>query len=716
MSTRPEMKKQNNTTTALVLCCAVVLAVTACGTMTRKLEKQDPETNRLGLSFAHEDKTSDYIDSVYTVVMPADLDSIPDSDGNYHKIARATTDESGVSMPTWELQGVVVEQRLKNIAERNGVVNLDFIVTVPKTLINDRWQLRVYPRAFKDNSDRIDLQPLILSGADFLRMQEQGYNEYKAFVASIVPDSLYWQEMINHKGVQQALADLEAEYHKAWQNDLLLKQEWIDWRDRINKRYLLYNTQMKRNRASIDPDRDLLAILPAYWLERKLDRRSVPRTFAEYAFGNKEIVKKQITPEDSLEIEKRYTDVKRIAENERKKQEKQAMYQKLVKFPRIAARLDSIVPSGNDFKYYYTQQLDADSNTKKIKLVLNGEVVAIDQSTYEVPRSDTLTYYVSAMVDFLDEAPRYKTEVVHRRVDKVITANIDFKVGSSVVDPSLSNNASELNKVRETVDDIERIGDLVLDGLEMTGYASPEGNASYNSNLANRRTEALRQYITSNRLFGARKPSIKTMNGGENWDGLLAWSRDSINGLSAFDLADLESIVSSTEDYDAREIKLRSTKPALYEKLREEAYPSLRVTEFKFITHRAQMVQDTIHTTVIDDRYNRGRELLREREYKQALNILSEYPKDYNYAICLMSLGYDRRAYEILNTYGDRSSADVQYLLSILHVRLGHVKEAVQCLVRSAQIDHRKVFRATMDPELSKLINNYDLFHDDLNF
>ena len=250
----------------------------------------------------------------------------------------------------------------------------------------------------------------------------------------------------------------------------------------------------------------------------------------------------------------------------------------------------------------------------------------------------------------------------------------------------------------------------------MTGYASPEGNASYNSNLANRRTEALRQYITSNRLFGARKPSIKTMNGGENWDGLLAWARDSINGLSAFDLADLESIVSSTEDYDAREIKLRSTKPALYEKLREEAYPSLRVTEFKFVTHRAQMVQDTVHTTVIDDRYNRGRELLREREYKQALNILSDYPKDYNYAICLMSLGYDQRAFEILNTYGDRSSADVQYLLAILYVRLGRVQEAVQCLVRSAQIDHRKVFRATMDPELSKLINNYDLFHDDLNF
>lgn len=710
------MRRKNNISSTLALGTVVLLAFSACGTLTRRLEKQNPETNRLGLSFAHEDKTQDYIDSVYTVAMPDNLDSIPDSEGNYHKIAKATVDETGESMPTMQLQGIVVEQRLKNIAERNGMVNLDFIVTVPKSLINDRWQLRVYPRAFKDNSDRIDLQPLILSGADFLRMQEKGYNEYKAFVASIVPDSLYWQEMINHKGVQKALSDLEAEYHKAWQNDLLLKREWIDWRDKINKRYLLFNTEMKRNRASIDPESSLLAVLPAYWLERKFDRRSVPRTFAEYAFGNKEIIKKQITPEDSLEIEKRFTDVKRIAENERKKQERQAMYHKLVKFPRIAARLDSIVASGNDFKYYYTQQLDADSNTKKIKLVLNGEVVAIDQSTYEVPQSDTLTYYVSAMVDFLDEAPRYKTEVVHRRVDKVITANIDFKVGSAVVDPTLSNNAKELEKVRETVDDIERVGDLVLDGLEMTGYASPEGNASFNSNLANKRTESLKQYILNNRLFGGRRPAIKTMNGGENWDGLLTWARDSINGVSVFELADLENIIKSTSDFDARESKLRAEKPGLYAKLREEAYPSLRVTEFRFLTHRAQMVQDTIHTTVIDERYNEGRELLKDREYKKALSILSEYPKDYNYAICLMSLGYDQRAFEILNNYGRKDNADVQYLLAILHVRLGRVKSAVQCLIQSAQMDHRKVFRAMMDPELSKLVNNYGLFQDDLNF
>lgn len=696
----------------VALCGAVV---SACGSMTRRLEKSDPETNRLGLSFAHEDQTQNYIDSAYTVVMPDNLDSIPDSNGEYHKIAKATVVD-GESLPTMDLQGIVVEQRLKNIAERNGVVNLDFIITVPKSLINDKWQLRVYPRAFKDNSDQIDLQPLILSGADFIRMQQQGYDEYKAFVASIVPDSLYWQEMINHKGVQKALSDLETEYHKAWQSDLLRKQEWIDWRDRINKRYLLFNTEMKQNRASIDPETNLLAILPAYWLERRFDRRSVPRTFAEYAFGNKEIVKKHITPEDSLAIEKRFTDVKRIAENERKKQEQQAMYQKLVKFPRIAARLDSIVPSGNDFKYYYTQELDADSNTKKIKLVLNGEVVAVDQSSYEVPRSDTLTYYVSAMVDFLDEAPRYKTEIVHRRVDKVITAAIDFKVGSAVVDPSLSNNAEELDKVRATVDDIDRVGDLVLDGLEMTGFASPEGNASYNSNLADRRTKALRDYLLSNRVLGKRNASIKTMNGGENWEGLLAWAKDSVNGLSPFQVSDLENVIRSTSDYDAREAKLRSEHPALYVKLKDEAYPSLRVTEFRFLTHRAEMVQDTIHTTVIDERYNKGRELLRDRQYKEALNILSDYPHDYNYAICLMSLGYDQRAYDILNNYGNPSSADVQYLLAILHVRLGRVKEAVQCLVSSAQLDHRKVFRAMMDPELSKLVNNYGLFQDDLNF
>lgn len=703
----------------LPLLAVVLTAVTSCRSITYKLHKQEhAENNRLGLEFVEKDKTARMIDSLYQFDGHKPIVVYDEEMGEVVLVEHQKDTHTGEVLPTSTLKELTVVQTMKNIVERNGKVNLDFIITVPKSLIDDRWQLRVYPRAFKDNEERIDLEPLVLSGADFLRAQEKGYQQYKAFLASIVPDSLYWREMIDQKGVAKALSDLEREYHNAWQRDLLLRNEWIDWRDRINKRYMLFNRKMKRNRLSIDPESNILAVLPAYWLERTHTKQSVPRTFAEYAWGNQDIVKREISPEDSLEIEKKYTDIRRIAENERKKQEKEAMYNKLVKFPRVAARLDSIVQSGNDFKYYYTQELDADSGTRKIKLVLNGEVVAIDLSTYDVPPSDTLTYYVSAMVDLLDEAPRYKVETIYRQVDKEVSAKIEYEVASAVVQPNLSNNAAELEKIKDVIFDIEEGGALVLDSLTMTGYASPEGGARYNQQLANRRTEALRQYLLSNNYFGGRKLPIRTANGGENWAGVYAWVRDTTqHTFSPIMIAEVLNLLNRHSDEDEREQALRRELPEVYNQMREELYPSLRETVFKFYTHRAEMQEEKRETTVIDQRYNEGRELLRQRKYKEAIGILKDYPTDYNYAISLMSLGYDTPARKILELQeGGLKNANVQYLLAIVYVRLGEIEKGLTALNRAASLDTRKIFRAQMDPELNLLIEKYNLFDEVLNF
>lgn len=699
--------------TFLVLLTAPV----ACGTMTGKLEKVSEENKRLGLKFAKEDKTEKYIDSLYNIAPPKEFSYIDES-GKEVKIVESTVDEkTGDVLPTFDLPNVLVTQRLKNIAERNGMVNLDFIITVPKSLIDAKWQLRVYPRAFKDNSERIDLEPLVLSGADFLKMQERGYAQYKAFISSIIPDSLYWKEMIDHKGVAKALSDLEAEYHNAWRKDILVKNQWIDWRDRLNVRYKIFNDKMRRNRLSIDVEKNILAILPEYWLERTIDKRQVPKTFAEYAWGNKDIVKKEITDADRDEIEKRYTDIKRIAENERKKQEKESMFNKLVKFPRMQARLDSIVEGNEDFQYYYTQQLDADSNTKKIRLVLDGEVVAIDMSTFDVPSSDTLTYYVSAMVDFLDESPRYKTEVVYRQVNKELSAKINFAQGSAVVNPNMGENAQEFEKIKNVIYDLQEIGDLVLDSLRMTGYSSPEGSANFNNKLSKRRTDALKEYLISHKFFGKTTPPIRTTNGGENWRGIDVWLQDSTrHGYSEMQKANIQTLLNKYSDEDAREQALKREMPEVYNKLKEEVYPELRETVFVFLTHRAEMAKDTVHTTVLDTEYDKGRDLLRNRQYKEALELLSAYPRDINYAICLMSLSYDKPALDILEQYySKKENADIDYLKAILYIRLGDVGKSIRHLNKAASLDTRKIFRAQMDPELNKLITQYNLFSEYLD-
>lgn len=704
----------------IVLFALVLSAmVSSCASITNKLHKGDPENNRLGLNFVdvNNSSTERHLDSLYNLGSTTTIVSETEN-GPVIAVISQKDSLTGEYVPTVDLPQVTVIQKIKNIVERNGKVNLDFIITVPQSLIDDRWQLRVYPKAYKDNEDRLDLEPLVLSGADFLKQQEKGYQQYKAFLASIVPDSLYWREMIDQKGVAKALSDLEIEYHNAWQKDLLRHNEWIDWRDKINERYVLFNRKMERNRKSIDSERSLLAALPAYWLERDFTKDVVPKTFAEYAWGNKEIVKREVTSADSLEIERKFTDIKRIAENERKKQEKEAMYNKLVKFPRVQAKLDSIVQGDNDFKYYYSQELDADSGTKRIKLVLDGEIVAIDLSSYDVPSSDTLTYYVSAVVDLLDEAPRYKLETIYRQVDKEVSANIEFEVSSSVVDPTLRNNEAELQKIKDVIFDIEDGGELVLDSLTMIGYASPEGGSRYNRQLANRRTESLRQYLIANNYFEGRKLPIRTGNGGENWDGVYSWLQDTTqHQYSPIQVSEILNLLSKPQNDDAREQALRREMPNVYATLKEALYPSLRQTVFRFYTHRAEMQEEKIETQVIDDRYNEGRELLRNRDYKEALQILKDYPEDYNYAISLMSLGYDQASLNILRRLkGGDDNANVQYLLAILYVRLGDLQSGLAALNKSATLDSKKIYRAQMDPELNLLIEKYNLFSEVLSF
>ena len=114
-----------------------------------------------------------------------------DDKGKTRIITRSEHDSiSGEDITTVQLSEITVTARSKQIAERNGKINLDFLVTVPGSLINNKWQLQLTPVAYKPN-DTLYLDKIFLSGADFAKMQKKGYLQYQAFFASIFPDILY---------------------------------------------------------------------------------------------------------------------------------------------------------------------------------------------------------------------------------------------------------------------------------------------------------------------------------------------------------------------------------------------------------------------------------------------------------------------------------------------------------------------------------------------
>ena len=216
-------------------------------------------------------------------------------------------------------------------------------------------------------------------------MQKKGYMRYQAFMNSIIPDSLYLQKLFDEKGYRKALAELEEEYFQAWKHEVISKERWIDWSDKTNARFALFNYRMERNKQAIAGYNSILEYLPAYRLRREMDGKYIPSKWKIFAEGNYKIRTRNITPEDSASITRRFTDYAKMAENRKRKEQAGEMYEKYVRFPYEAARLDTVIKEGDNFVYYYKQELPATENTKKIDLTLDGQILSKDETKTQLP-------------------------------------------------------------------------------------------------------------------------------------------------------------------------------------------------------------------------------------------------------------------------------------------------------------------------------------------
>ena len=608
-----------------------------------------------------------------------------------------------------ELSEITIVAKSKQVAERNGKINLDFIVTVPGELISNKWQVQLTPVAYK-SADTLYLDRIFLSGADFAKMQKKGYMRYQAFMNSIIPDSLYLQKLFDEKGYRKALAELEEEYFQAWKHEVISKERWIDWSDKTNARFALFNYRMERNKQAIAGYNSILEYLPAYRLRREMDGKYIPSKWKIFAEGNYKIRTRNITPEDSASITRRFTDYAKMAENRKRKEQAGEMYEKYVRFPYEAARLDTVIKEGDNFVYYYKQELPATENTKKIDLTLDGQILSKDETKTQLPPSDTITYFISSMVQFLDRSPRYKKKIITRKDEVNLRAYVTYKSGATEFSEDIGDNRAEIDKVFETIHGINYTGEFLIDSIRMTATSSPEGSADMNLFLSKGRALALKKYLARR---SDDREGVDTLFRpcwtGEDWNRLhgLVLADDSLENKSY-----LLRIMKETDNPDNREYALRKYS-ADYKRIREKHYPLLRGVEFKFHLHRRNMLQDTVVMPVIDTTYMHAVKMIEDRQYRQALAILDvSYPDDYNTAVCLMSLGYDKRALEIMTEQTDTS--DRNYLLAILYSRLKREEDALKMYVKSCDQDASKIWRGRLDPEINKLIVTYNLYKDEL--
>lgn len=482
--------------------------------------------------------------------------------------------------------------------------------------------------------DTIHLEPIYITGEDYRAAQVRGYQRYRAFLATIITDT--------------------SDFIRIRQLEVFLRRHFPE----------------------------------TYAM--KTDSAFVTRPMEANLFG--------VT---QLEALRHYTKQMKWKNNERRKGKASAMYSRYVKDPIVTEgiRLDTVLTSSDgDFVYRYVHTFKSRPYLKKVTVSLGGSLYERGECVVELPFPEELTFYISSLSTLADITPRYRMYVLERRVFDNTKAFIDFRQGSAVIDTLLSDNASELSRVRKCVEDVMARSEYGLDSLVIVASCSPEGSFQLNSRLSEARSISVKNHIEKYVPVSWRD-SLRASYLPENWEQLHKLvANDTV--ISAKSKRMIVSMIEEMDDPD--EVERRLSRMPEYRYMRENLYPKLRSVRFDFYLHRLGMVKDTVHTTELDTLYMSGVEALKNLDYRHAVTILRPY-NDYNSALAFISADYNHSALDVLSRLDD-TDPKVCYLMAIVLSRLEQYEEAMKyfdlCLAYDPYMEHR----ANLDPEMSVLL------------
>ena len=631
------------------------LAVFSCASQ-HKLKTLQSGTVRPSLSLT---KEQDFIPDIRKD-LKAQRDTFVVRDGDKEiLIMKAIKSEDGEMVAHDVLDAAVVTARFRNVAERNGRVDIEFQVIVPQSMQDSKWQLRFRPQMYI-LEDTLNLDPVIITGADYRKAQLKGYQQYEKFLATIVTNP----------------------------------DEFVNW------------------------------WLPELFIERNMPYLYAFKTDSTYVSDEEFASVYGVTEKEAIEHYTddlaRKANNKRISRRE-KMYRKYVKVPIVTEGLRLDTVIQTF---NGDFIYRYVQPIKTRPKLRKVDVVLSGDIYESDTKIYDIPMSDPLTFYISSLSAFVDNRERYLTKVIERRVEENTACYIEFASGSFEVDEKMGNNPEEIGRIKDNLISLMQNEKFDLDSIVVTSSASPEGTVRFNERLSQKRSEGISEYFSKwmnhyqdslerergfavdeeGNIIIEKRTQIPMMgrSSGENWQMLdRLVEKDTVMTED-----EKKSYISSAEikDIDQRERSLQNL--GCYRHMREKLYPHLRTVRFDFHLHRKGMVKDTVHTTVLDSTYMNGVQAIRDRDYETALTLLRPY-NDYNTAIAYLCMDYNASAMQILESL--ERTAQVNYMLAVLYSRRGDEEKAVECYIRSCSQDPNYVHRGNLDPEISVLIRRYGL-------
>lgn len=643
-----------------VVCCLAF--VSSCATQKKLQRLQNGETPQVQLTLGNQ---PDYLPKVdETSSVTRDTLKVKDDDGRELIVMKAIKDEeSGEMVATDVIQAAKVTARFRNVAERNGRVDLAFQVIVPQSMRDSRWQLRFYPDMFM-LGDSVRLDPVIITGVAYRKAQLRGYQMYEKFLSKIVNDSTkfinvrqleiflkrYIPQVFSYKTDTSFVS--EQEFYSAY--GVSERQAVEHYTNRFAKNL------NKRRKAKMDKMHRKYIKSPIVTEGIRLDTVMISDD-GEFIYNYVQ----------TINTRPKLKKVDIILSGEIYEQDK-----RLYNIPR------------SEPLTFYISSISAfvDNTERYLTKVVERRAMANTESRidFELGKSDIKPEYGRNLeeIAMIERTLASLVENATYDLDSITVRATASPEGPYAVNRRLAQRRSESvsswfgKYVKSYRDSL----------VSARGVFAELGSDSFKDDSG-----GLSDVVFTPRCIP------------ENWDDLLTLVASDIV-MNDNQKEEFVRICESEKEPDRREVMLR--KCTFYNYMKETLYPRLRTVKFNFYLHRKGMVKDTIHTTVVDSLYMEGVQALHDMDYASALSRLLPYG-DFNAAVACVGMDRNATAMKILESLPD--SDKVNYLMAILYSRAGDYQNAVNHYLKACHQNPSFVFRGNLDPEIYVLIKTYGL-------
>jgi len=583
-------------------------------------------------------------------------------DGHEVLILKAIKDDDGEMVATDVIEASIVVASFRNVAERNGFVDIAFDVIVPEQMQDSKWQIRLYP-SMEIMGDTVALSPVIITGKDHRKVQLRGYQLYNRFLSSIITDSTQFRR---EKDLERFIKRNFSEIY-AYKNDSSFVSD-----------DLIYSSWGVSQKEAIQH----------YTLQKKIQRNNIRASKSDKMYSR--FIKAPIITE-GIRLDTVMTDISG-----------DFVYEYVQSIPAKAGLRKVVMTLSGDI-YEQEDVLLKIPKSEPITFYISSLSSLIDEKERYLTR--IIYRKAQANTSCHIEFPSGKWDIdpmlaengfqIHniKSILGSLAENVDFDLDSICVTASCSPEGRyslNENLARKRAESVSNY---------FEGYLK-----SYRDSL--KKDEGIRIDLDNTYKEDTSKEqkiSFISRSIPENWLSLEEYlMRDSL-------VTDKESIrdILSEKDPDYREALL--SKLDITEHIRRDIYPKLREVRFDFHLHRKGMVKDSIHTSIIDSVYARGVQAIRDRDYKSAATLLSPY-RDFNTAIAFCCMEYNASALDILNDIEDNDKTF--YMKAVLYSRKGEDAKAVENFLKACDLNPSFVHRGNLDPEISALIRRYNINMD----